>query len=187
MLICRRADELHIDVHGVARSLHRALENLGDAELLCDFPQVLRLGPIAGRRRARDDLERADLGELRQNFVLNTFGKKRVVLIAAQIFKWKDRNRTLLRRRSMCAFVEDKRDRSKRDGERCSDRRDERLASAARSLAVRNGDRRDGLLRAVRCADCGRCAGSGASIRFSKSMIAAGTRAVLSCSIGNLL
>ena len=40
MIILERVDQLYRDAHLIARFLDAALENIGDAELLCDLAQI---------------------------------------------------------------------------------------------------------------------------------------------------
>ena len=63
MRVRRRFDQLHIDVHRVAGFLHAAFEQIGYAELLADFAQVIRRAFVFLGGSARDDFQRSDLGK----------------------------------------------------------------------------------------------------------------------------
>ena len=89
MVVGGGADELHIDVHRVRHFLHASFENVCHAELPCDFSKVLRTACVMRSRSARDHFETADLGQSRQNFVLNTFGEVSVGLIIAEVLEGK--------------------------------------------------------------------------------------------------
>ena len=63
MLIGRRANELHIDVHLIGGLLHAALDNVCNPKLTSDIRQIARPGCVLLRRSARDDFERTDFRE----------------------------------------------------------------------------------------------------------------------------
>src|SRR5437016_12071291 len=54
-------DQLHVHAHGVTALLHAAFQNVGNAKLLGDLPQILRRALIVLGRSARDDLQIGDL------------------------------------------------------------------------------------------------------------------------------
>ena len=55
------ADELDIDVCGIANLLDATFKNVGYAELLADFAQIVRRAFVFLSRGARDDLQSRDL------------------------------------------------------------------------------------------------------------------------------
>ena len=101
MLVACRVDQLHVDAHRVAGFLHAAFENVRHAELLPISRQIFRAGSCMRGRSARDDFQRADLGQPSQDFVLDAFGEIGVVLVAAQVFERQHRDR-FFRDRGWC-------------------------------------------------------------------------------------
>src|SRR5690242_13330639 len=87
MRIAGRFDELHVDTHRVATLLHTSFQKMSDAKLFCYLRQILRRALVMLRRCPRNDLEIGDLGQARQNFVLNAFGKITVRFVVAEILK----------------------------------------------------------------------------------------------------
>ena len=83
VFIGRGLDQLHVDVHQLAGLLHAAFENIRDAELLRDFRQVSGLALILLSRGARNHLQRTDLRESGEDFVLNAGRKERVRFVLA--------------------------------------------------------------------------------------------------------
>jgi hypothetical protein len=86
-------DQLHVHAHGVTALLHAAFQNVGNAKLLGDLPQILRRALIVLGRSARDDLQIGDLGESGQNLVLDPIGEVGVRSIVTEVFKRKDGDR----------------------------------------------------------------------------------------------
>ena len=81
-----RVDELHVDAHAVARSLHAAFEDLRDAELIGDrLHRQLRVAELLDGG-ARDHPERADLRELGEDVVVDAVDEVGVVLLASLRF-----------------------------------------------------------------------------------------------------
>ena len=95
MRLVRRIDQLNTYAHLFRHSLHRSFQNMCHAELLTDLRYVFRRTLVTLRRCARDHLEVGNLGEPRQYFFLNSFGKISVVRIATQVFKWQNSDRFL--------------------------------------------------------------------------------------------
>ncbi len=87
VLVGGGADHLHIHVHGVGDFLHAAFDDIGDAELLTDFAQVVRRAFVLLGRGAGDDFEIGDLRKAGENFVLNPFGEVTVGFLVAEIFE----------------------------------------------------------------------------------------------------
>src|SRR5881398_2457623 len=80
-------DQLHVHAHGVTALLHAAFQNVGNAKLLGDLPQILRRALIVLGRSARDDLQIGDLGQSGQNLVLDPIGEVGVRSIVTEVFK----------------------------------------------------------------------------------------------------
>ena len=93
MIVGRRTDQLRVDVNRIAGLLHAALQDVGHAKLLCNFAQVVRFTLQLLSRGTRNDFQRPDLGQARQDFILNSGGEISVLFFVAQIFKGQDRNR----------------------------------------------------------------------------------------------
>src|SRR4030095_6898847 len=85
-----RAYKLNINVHGVGDFLDTALQQMGNAQLFPYFAQIVRSAFVFLRRSARDDLQRSDLGQSRQDFVLNAVCEIGVRFVVAQILERKD-------------------------------------------------------------------------------------------------
>jgi hypothetical protein len=81
VLVGFRVDQLHRDTHLVARALHRALDDRGDAELAADFPQIPVRLSILVHRGPRNDAQGFDFREPRQDVVVNAVRKKTIVLV----------------------------------------------------------------------------------------------------------
>src|SRR5215831_8219330 len=110
-------DQLHIHPNFIASSLHRTLENCGNAELLRDCLQVGRLALILRRRGPRNDFEIPDGRQLRQNLILDPLSEIYVFLFIAQIFKGQYRHRFVdLARRGAWQEKKSRRDRNYRSG-----------------------------------------------------------------------
>ena len=80
MLVGGGTDQLHIHVHGVGDFLHAAFDDIGDAELLTDFAQVVRRAFVLLSRGSGDHLQVGNLREASEDFVLNPFGEIGVAL-----------------------------------------------------------------------------------------------------------
>ena len=78
------------DPHLLVRFLDAAFENVRHVELLRDLAQIGRRAFVSLRRGARNHFEVGDLGEAREDFILDAFGKIGVRFIFAQVFKWKN-------------------------------------------------------------------------------------------------
>ena len=87
MRIVSRPDQLHVHAHRVAAFLHVPFEDVGDAKLPADFRQVSWRTFVELRGSARDHFEIGNLGQARQDFVLDAVGEVGVILICAQIFE----------------------------------------------------------------------------------------------------
>ena len=87
MLVIRGIDQLHVYADLVGGSLHCSLEDRGNAQLLRDGLQIVRLALVFRSRSPRNDLEIADCRQLRQNFILNAFSKVGVGLVVAQVLE----------------------------------------------------------------------------------------------------
>ena len=92
MFICRRVNQLNIDVNEVRDFLHAAFENVRDSKLTGDLRQITGPRGILLRRSVRDDLHRTNFRESSQNLILNARGKIGIGFIFAEIFKWQNRD-----------------------------------------------------------------------------------------------
>src|SRR4029077_2383493 len=92
MFVGRSANKLSVNAHLVASLLHTAFEDVCHRKLTRNFRKVARPHTILLRRSARDDLECGDLRESSHDFVLNGRGEVGVFLVAAQVFKWQNRD-----------------------------------------------------------------------------------------------
>ena len=87
VVVRRGVDQLQINQHLIAGLLHAPFQDRGDAELLTDYFQVVRMTRVFLGRGARNDFEVANAGQLGQNHVLHPAGEVSVVLVTAQIFE----------------------------------------------------------------------------------------------------
>ena len=86
-------DQLHVDPHALAGALDAAFEDALHAELLGDvLDGEFGVAELLDRG-ARDHLQRADLGELRQDVVVDAVDEEDVVLDAAAIVEGQDGDR----------------------------------------------------------------------------------------------
>ena len=84
MSIRARVNQLSADFHAIADALHGAFENVCDPELVRDLANVpCPYIPVLHHRRPADYLEIADLGQVRQDFILNPIGKVSVLFLIA--------------------------------------------------------------------------------------------------------
>ena len=97
-------DQLHVHAHGVAALLHASFQDVGDAKLPGDLGQIFRRAFVMLRGCARDHLQIRDLGQARQNFLLDAVGKVGVGFVFAPVFKRKHRDAFF--RRSGAASVD---------------------------------------------------------------------------------
>ena len=67
---------------------------MSNAELLSNLAQVARIAALVEHdRSAADDFQVRDLGQVREDFILNSVREIRVLFVVAQIFEWQYRNR----------------------------------------------------------------------------------------------
>ena len=103
MRVVSGIDQLRIDSYLVRDPLDASFQNVSYPERTADVMQIPhRRALILRHTGAADHFQVCDLGQIRENFILNTVGKERVLFVVAEIFKWKDRD----------AFVRDGRRRS---------------------------------------------------------------------------
>ena len=69
-------------------SPYATLQYMRNPEGITDLARV-PLAPIFHHAGAADNLEVGNLRQLGQNVVLDTIGKRRVLFVFAQVFKWK--------------------------------------------------------------------------------------------------
>ena len=81
-------DQLGIYSNLVCDALDTTFKHMGNAQCLPNVTQVPRCGSLVLRHTgSADHFQIRDLGQVCENFILNSVGKKRVLLIIAQIFK----------------------------------------------------------------------------------------------------
>ena len=93
VLVVLGIDQLHVDAHTIANASHAAFQNCGDAERFSNFTNVWGLSAICHDRRARDDLQIANLRQIGEHIVLNAIGEVGVLFIVAQILERQDGDR----------------------------------------------------------------------------------------------
>src|SRR5205823_15125648 len=82
------SDQLGIYSNLVCDALDTTFKHMGNAQCLPNVTQVPRCGGLVLRHTgSADHFQIRDLGQVCENFILNSVGKKRVLLIIAQIFK----------------------------------------------------------------------------------------------------
>ena len=92
MLISRGADQLDVDVNRVRDLLHTAFQQIGYAQLIANFTQIIRCAFVFPGRSARNDFQRRDFRQAREDFILNTLGKVGIRFVVAQVFEGKHGN-----------------------------------------------------------------------------------------------
>ena len=93
MRVVPRIDQLRIYSNLVRDPLDTSLQNVSHPQSLANVPQISRRhGLVLRHTRSADHFQIGDLGQIRENFILDAVGKKRVLLVIAQIFKRKDRD-----------------------------------------------------------------------------------------------
>ncbi len=78
-------DQLGVDADPVAGPLHAAFEDGGDAQFGGDFGDCLGGAAVLHHRGARDHLQVADLGQLREQVVVDAVGEEQVVFVVAAV------------------------------------------------------------------------------------------------------
>src|SRR5439155_19943563 len=80
----------------IPRPADTAFHHVADTQLLCDLFEIARdAALILHDRSATDYFQVLDLGEIRQQLILDAVGKKSVLLFIAQIFQRQHRDRFL--------------------------------------------------------------------------------------------
>ena len=88
MRIIAGIDQLRVYPHAIAHSLHAALHQVRDPELLRDFAQIARDSALVLHHGcAADHFQVGDLGEVSQNFVLHAIGEEGVLLCLRSDFR----------------------------------------------------------------------------------------------------
>ncbi|MCX7055381.1 MAG: hypothetical protein NTU56_14475 [Proteobacteria bacterium] len=87
MSVSRGVDQLHRDPDPIAGALHAAFQDSIDAEFFADLAaRELRIAELLARC-ARDDFHRADLGELRQDIVVNAVDEEDIRMLVAAVLE----------------------------------------------------------------------------------------------------
>src|SRR6266542_3391977 len=89
-------NKLDINVRAIARLLHTAFQDIGDAQLARDFEQINRGASLTSCGGARDDSQPTNFRERGNDFVLNSLRKKGIFFVGAQILEWQDGDRFAL-------------------------------------------------------------------------------------------
>ncbi len=71
---------------------HRSFQNVRHAQRLTDFAQIARARFVLPHRSAADDFQVGDLGQVREDIILDAVREILVLLIVAQIFERQDRD-----------------------------------------------------------------------------------------------
>ena len=93
MRVVTGVDQLRIYSNLVRDSLDAPFQNVSHSERLANVPQIPRCrGLVLRHTCSADHFQIGHLGEISENFILDSVGKKRVLLVIAQIFKRKNRD-----------------------------------------------------------------------------------------------
>ena len=95
MLVVRGIDELHVNPHAIAFPAHTSFQNGADVEGFADLARIMRLPAIRHDRGARDHFQVADLGQVRQEIVLDAVSEIGVLRVVAEIRERQDGDRFL--------------------------------------------------------------------------------------------
>src|SRR5262245_58870382 len=96
-------DQLSTHADTIAGSLNRAFQNMRNTQSASDFAKVvLNTVFVPHHRRATDDFEVSNLGQVRPNLIFNAISKVSVLLVITEILEWEhgdgfDPNRRRLR------------------------------------------------------------------------------------------
>src|SRR6202162_4934724 len=94
-------DQLRVHAHFAGGTLDTAFEQVRDAELLSNLAQIAcNTAFVLHYRRAADDLQVCDLGQVGQDFILHAVGEKCILFMVAQVFERKHSNAFLRNGRS---------------------------------------------------------------------------------------
>ena len=84
MRVVPGVDQLRINSNLVCDALDAPFQHMGDPERPANVLQIPRCrGLVLRHTRPADHFQIGDLGQIRENFILNAVGKKRVLLIVA--------------------------------------------------------------------------------------------------------
>ena len=88
MPVVARVDQLHADDDAISSRAHASLQHVDHAERLRNLRQIAFGRAAVGHHRgAADYLQVVDFRQARQDVVLDSVGKKRVLLVVAEIFE----------------------------------------------------------------------------------------------------
>ena len=87
-----RIDQLDVDAHAISRAPHRAFQNVSHSEGQADLAQVARARFVLANRSPADDFQVGDLGQVREDIILDAIREILILLIVAQIFEWQHRD-----------------------------------------------------------------------------------------------
>jgi len=92
MPIMQRIDQLHVYEDAISSPPDAAFEDIGHTQRATDVAQIPIRAAILHDRGATDYFEVADLGQARQDIVLNPIGEERIRLVFTQIFERQNRD-----------------------------------------------------------------------------------------------
>ena len=82
-------DQLSTHADTIAGSLNRAFQNMRHTQSLSDFAKVgLNTVFVLHHRRATDDFEISNLGQIRQDLILNAISEVSILLVIGEILEW---------------------------------------------------------------------------------------------------
>ena len=88
MRVISGIDQLRVYSHAIASTLNTPFHYMRDAKLLPDLAKIARdFAFVVHHRSAADYFQVRDLCQVGQDFILHAVRKKRVIRIAAAIFK----------------------------------------------------------------------------------------------------
>src|SRR5437868_14489204 len=94
MRIVAGVDELRVHSHLTAGALNTSFYHIGDTEFVCDLTKVTLTNDLVLHHRSTADyFQVRDPRQIRQNLVLHAVGEKRVLGVAASVFKRQNSDR----------------------------------------------------------------------------------------------
>ena len=90
-LVRASVHQLRVYMHLLSDTPHCSFQHVRDTQRVANLPHIL-FAAILHDAGAADHFQVRDFRQLGQNVVLNAVGKKRVLFLVAQIFKWQHRD-----------------------------------------------------------------------------------------------
>jgi hypothetical protein len=91
-------DELNVYAHPIAGAADRSLQDMGHAQRIADLAQVPQAGLVLAHRGPADHFQVRDLGQVREDVVLDAVGEIFVFLAVTQVLEWQDGDAFIRRR-----------------------------------------------------------------------------------------